>query len=294
MTPERKIILPKRNLILPNRTLFIPSGPSKRRQRGFMRLMPSVGLWGRKPFYAQGVDFDGSTYCKTGSGFTGAADGKQGIFSCWFRLDGGNSTTMKLVTATTTAGGTTLRFNFERFSNNTLYCDVYSVGGTINWTCEVASVTSGAAWHHWMMVWDSNFAGRCRAWYDGSLVTPSSSSTQTLDYTWGDFCLGAFPNGSNKLNGCLAEVYYAPNQYLDIHSDVPADPAKSLHFFRSPTGKPVDLGSDGSKPTGTAPYLLYRVNKGGVANDILTNRTGLESMTVTAGTLALSSDSPSD
>ena len=46
--------------------------------------------------------------------------------------------------------------------------------------------------------------------------------------------------------------WYLTNEYLDL--SIEANRLK----FRSAAGKPVDLGTDGSTPTGTAPFMYMR------------------------------------
>ena len=58
-------------------------------------------------------------------------------------------------------------------------------------------------------------------------------------------------------------------------------------------GKPVDLGSDGSLPSGTSPVVFLHVDVGETANNFLTNA-GTGGDYVVGGALATASSSPTD
>ena len=84
----------------------------------------------------------------------------------------------------------------------------------------------------------------------------------------------------------IAEVWI-DNTYIDF--SVEANRRK----FYSSTGKPVDLGADGSTPTGSQPNTYLSVRPGDVAADFCTNR-GTGGNFTQSGTLTLASTSPSD
>ena len=75
---------------------------------------------------------------------------------------------------------------------------------------------------------------------------------------------GGYVPGSteNLLRGCLAEIYLAPDQWLDI-----SDPV-NMRAFRTLSGYPADLGNTGAAPTGTSPAIYLK----GYGSDILVNR----------------------
>jgi hypothetical protein len=60
----------------------------------------------------------------------------------------------------------------------------------------------------------------------------------------------------------VADVYFAPGQFLDL--SIPGNVAKFIS-----AGKPVDLGSDGSTPTGIAPLVFL---SGDVTMFVLTTK----------------------
>ena len=73
----------------------------------------------------------------------------------------------------------------------------------------------------------------------------------TIDYDSTDWAIGAFTDGNTKFNGAIADLYFAPGQFLDF-SDV-----VNRRKFINADGTPVRLGPDGSYPTGTAPLIFF-------------------------------------
>jgi hypothetical protein len=62
--------------------------------------------------------------------------------------------------------------------------------------------------------------------------------------------LGGRNGGSRLLNADIADLYTNWGTYLN--------PATELSKFRNPsTGKPVDLGANGARPTGASPIGLF-------------------------------------
>lgn len=78
------------------------------------------------------------------------------------------------------------------------------------------------------------------------------------------FAIGGDTFGS-FFTGYLADMWIAPGQALDL-----SDPAVVAKFIKD--GKPVDLGSDGSTPTGTAPAIFLHIDSGGNPMDFRTNK----------------------
>jgi hypothetical protein len=89
------------------------------------------------------------------------------------------------------------------------------------------------------------------------------------------------------LNGCLAEFWLAPGTYLDLTT------AANIALFRGADGKPVDLGADGSLPTGSAPLIYLSCRPGDAASAFATNRGTGGDFTIT-GSLDVASTNPSD
>jgi hypothetical protein len=85
----------------------------------------------------------------------------------------------------------------------------------------------------------------------------------------------------------MAELYFAPGQYLDFSTE------SNRRKFITAIGTPMDLGSDGSAPTGTAPLVYQRLAAGETVANFATNRGTSDDFSI-IGTLVTGSSSPSD
>jgi len=108
-------------------------------------------------------------------------------------------------------------------------------------------------------------------------------AADTIDYTRNEWAIGARTDGSTLLDGCLSQVYLNPKEYIDFSIE------ENRRKFIDEDGKPVDLGVDGSLPTGTAPIDF----QAGATVDWHTNKGTGGGMTEN-GALTDCGDSPSD
>ena len=122
---------------------------------------------------------------------------------------------------------------------------------------------------------------------DASDKNQVTLTDDTIDYTKEDCVVGAQGDGTFKFDGCLAELYFAPGQYLDF--SIVANRRK----FISASGKPIQLGRRGELPTGTAPLVYQHLDKGEAVANFATNRGPGGDFTIT-GTPDTGSTSPSD
>ena len=238
------------------------------------------------PYVANAVDFDGTNdYLLRGSDLTGTVDSSTGILSAWLRFDGGNGTNLGALY------NDTQNVRLVKNSSDKLRMVLgTSAGGTKQLIFETATAyTAGATWLHILASWDTNFSAGNKIGQlyvndanDYSLVSDTATAFN-VDYTAANWSVGARTVGDQTLNGCMADLYFAPNQYLDF--SVEANRRK----FISASGKPVNLGSDGSLPTGSAP-IVYLNNP---AASFGTNKGTGGDFTIT-GSLDTASTSPSD
>ena len=234
------------------------------------------------------ADFDGTNdYMTRGAGLTGAADSKLGIASLWHRIDGGDGAIRSLLSAATTLAGADFRFELSISAANKFQVAGRNSAGTLILNLLSSAHTAGASWLHILMSWDMGNAASHLYVNDVSDKTSSTFTDDTIDYTWADCAVGARPDGSVKLDGCLAELYLAPGQYLDFSN------VYNRRKFISASGKPVHLGTTGALPTGTAPLVYQHLDDAEAVADFATNRGTGGDFTIT-GTLATGSDSPSD
>jgi hypothetical protein len=235
----------------------------------------------------ESADFDGTNdYMLRGGDLTGAADGKSGILSLWLRIDGGDGTTLTMIADGTAVTG---RFYLARLSSNIFLINAFNSGGTqiLNLQTSGTHITS-ATWLHILSSWD--LAAGVSSFYinDVSDQLVATRTNDTIDYLSGiDWAIGANNAGGLKTNGCMAELYFAPNQYLDFSI------VENRRKFISPNGKPVALGTNGSLPTGTAPIIYLHLDPAEAPADFATNRGTGGNFSIT-GTLTAGSTSPSD
>ena len=216
------------------------------------------------PFSANPVDFDGtSDYLDKTTALTGVADSKTGIFSVWLRR--GASADQRLLSM-----GIGLDFIISIESNNKISFIAQNAANANIIIANPASTTTIAsnAWAHLLMSWD--LATTTLKVYINDIdrtATPGTLTNSAIDYTQTRSGIGHWDGGSgpgaSKYNGDMAEFYFQDGEFLDL-TDV-----NNRRLFIDANGKPVDLGSDGSTPTGNIPLVFlsgdtvdWHTNKG--------------------------------
>jgi hypothetical protein len=248
-----------------------------------------MGYGAAAAFVVDAADFDGTNdYMTTGAALSGQAASKQGIFSCWFRMD--NTGGDLLIGADLGADWEVFRARASSTQiivagNNVTSADGFNI---------VANMTvNTATWYHLLASWDISASSTTHLYVNDvsekdSATTPNLSTEYNLIDNW---TAGAYEQdvafgGGNLWDGCLAEIYFAPGQYLDF--SVEANRRK----FISATGKPVSLGSSGSTPTGSTPLIYLHLDDAESVSNFATNRAGTGNFSIT-GALATCASSPS-
>lgn len=240
------------------------------------------------PVTVDAANFDGTNdYMARGAGLTGAVDGKTGILSAWLRFDGGVN--YSILTGSTTLGGATLRFNFSR-NGGQMTVNVQNSGGT----AAVANILTaggygnGSSWWNFLFSWNAATGAKFAYTNDAADLSGLSLTTDVnAGYALADWAVGAFPSGVSKFNGCVAELYFAPGQYLDFSV------TENRRKFITALGKPAFVGTDGSYPTGTAPLIYFHLADTEAPADFALNRATGGNFSIT-GVLTTASNSPSD
>jgi len=196
-------------------------------------------------YYAEPVKFDGSAdYLTRGSGLTGAADSATGIFSTWVRFDGGNGVGQSLLQ------GNSGFFHIFKTTLNYIQFDFYDASIVLKLRMYTSAILASAKWVHILASWTTG--GATHLYVDNvSNKTVFTNVSGNIDYTVSDVGVGAQIGGTQKTDGCLADFYFAPGQYLDF-----SDSANRAKFIDQTTLRPVPLGAKGELPTGSQP-LLY-------------------------------------
>jgi hypothetical protein len=214
------------------------------------------------------VNFDGTNdYLRRGGGLTGAADGKRGTLSLWFRPAVDN-TTMDLVwgAIANNNGFFIVRKRATTPAANGLVVEAYPPGsGTPNISLATSdqSVLAGN-YYNLLVSFDlTDPAKRHLYLNDVSDMDVRYFTDTAIDFTLVDWTIGSRASGSGKVNGDLAEVWFAPGIYIDLSIE------SNRRKFISATGNPVYLGANGELPTGSSPIVFlsgatdsWHTNKG--------------------------------
>ncbi len=208
-------------------------------------------------YAANGVDFDGTNdWLSAGAGIVGASDSKVGSSSFWLRIDGGDDADQIIFTGmppehikinrnTANKIGVLLR---DADNSNTDFID----GST--------SRTASSTWLHVLVSWDRGNDAKHFYINDADDLVAVTLKDSVVDLTQTDWSIGAFPGGSAKLNGCLADFWFTA-EYIDFSVE------SNRRKFIDGSGNVVYLGSDGSTPTGSQPLVFLS----GVTSDWHTN-----------------------
>lgn len=226
------------------------------------------------------VNFDGTNdYITHSADLTGAANSKLGILSAWVNRD-----------ADGLARFIDTKFSLIQIiflSGNTFQIQLRNASGAgIILSIATSAIVDADGWTHIMASWD--MAGPTTHLYvDGvSDNTVTTATDATIDYTHLNWTVGAEDDGDAKYTGDIADLYFNTAEYLDL--SVAGNRAK----FIDASGKPVDLGADGSTPTGTAPIMFHKADAATPAN-FANNLGGGGNFTV-QGALTNASSTPSD
>jgi hypothetical protein len=230
-----------------------------------------------------GCYFDGGDWYLRTSDYDGLVNGKVGTISVWFRQN------------VVFDGSGTARYPFQNIygslhlymgSSNRMRIALYGSSSYI-WSVytSVDSFKSTEGWVHFVTSWDlGNTVGHVyvNGVSDQASVT-AGPTDEEIDYTKGKWGWGASSTPSGPINGDMAQWYFNSTEYIDLSV------ASNLKKFYD--GGPVDLGSDGSTPTGTAPIMFINRTATGAVTEFNTNA-GTGGDMVLTGTLTESSNIP--
>lgn len=166
-------------------------------------------------------------------------------------------------------------------ANATFTMSWVTTSGNVAVTLSSSATTSGTwnsnTWHHVFLSIDVG-ASVCQLYVDGTSITTGATFPNNLNLQWNDgqWKISAF----SSFEGSLADVW--------ICAGVQLDGATQLTLFRS-GGKPVNLGSDGSTPTGSSPIIFMTGDATTFANN---NGTGGGPWNVYGGSLVTDSSGP--
>jgi len=228
-----------------------------------------------------GVAFDGTNdYLTRGAGLTGASDNTQGLISFWFKFTGGDGVKQTIFNSATSD-----RINIFKDTDNKIYIILNQGDDTVCLNMNTTSTyTADSTWHHFCASWDMSNGLEALFVDDASDKTLTSNIAKLPDWTDTDFTMGADTAAANKLNAEIADFYLEDGSVI-----FPMSTVSNRRKFISTTSKPVNLGSDGSAPTGSIPIVFFH----GPLDTWHTNDGNGGGFTEN-GTLTAAANSPSD
>ena len=240
------------------------------------------------PFLCDGADFDGTNdFMARGADLTGIADGKAGTFYGFIRIDGGNGAARTLFTL---RSGTLAAIGVQvglTTGNKIRVVGMNAANTIILDMVTTPTYLAGASWISILSSW--NLAtGVSQLYIDDAepALDTDTATDDTLDYTRGNVGIGGLTEGSAKMNGPLAELFFHTTA-IDLSV------AANRRLFISAANKPVNLGADGSTPLGVQPLVYQHLDDAQDVADFDLNAGSGGNFTIT-GTLATSDTSPSD
>jgi hypothetical protein len=202
-------------------------------------------------YTANAVAFDGTNDYLTRGADIGGSDGKQMICSFWVNFTGGDGTLMKIFSTSND------RFYIERQADNKFKMVSKKTDGS-TWMYVMSSTTTTVSdgWTHIMWYIRADHPtnpGHVRLFIDGVNTgqTGSGGGDATMDWTSADWAIGATTAGGEKLEAEIADFYLITGFYLTLETE------SEIRKWRSADGKPVNLGDDGSEPSGSTPQIYF-------------------------------------
>lgn len=254
-----------------------------------LHLRPSA----RGDYFANAVEFTGSNWMTRGTSLDAIVDGKVGLFSAWLKLDAAKDGASNYICATET---NTPRFAILRNASNKLQVIGRNTAGTtILQLDSLSSWTSASGYFHMAANWDLA-AGIGKLLINGvdDLNTGTDVTTNAnIDYTRGDFAIGALLDGTGGFDGAMADFYLHLNPFRNYGFDTPAN----LQWFRPVTGKPGfigDYGKSQASPDTAVTDAEPAIWLSGPTYNWHKNRGKSGAFTMSGGALTTAATSPSD
>jgi len=199
------------------------------------------------------VNFDGSAdYLTVTSATLGAGDAKTGCGSVWFKNGGSDGTNRHIVS------GTSSHFAVYLNTSNQLRVtgeDASHVSAFTMISTQTFTSSNADKWYH--VAWSYDAASASNQMYINGVAENLSTDTNSdrdIDYTI-DYVVGArHTYFDENWTGDIADLY------LNFATNIDLSNASNLAEFISADGLPVDLGSDGSTPTASAPIIYLNQN----------------------------------
>ena len=226
------------------------------------------------------VHFDGSDYIRRNTDMTGNADSKLIAGSQWFKR---TTTGLEYLWASFTGSSYCLAIYFD--ASNLITVKGYNAAATEILSVQSSSAVTDTSWHHLAYSFNMGNAAQRHLILDGvdvlSVTTYTDDTLDLADATRDHRC-GTNDSDIYPFTGDMAEFWLDYGTYIDLSS------AAELQKFYL-VSKPVNLGPDGSIPTGSAPLVYFTGDTATWPDNAGSGGTFTE-----IGTLTTASTSPSD
>lgn len=206
-------------------------------------------------------NFDGSDDYFSASGWD-ISDTIVGIFSVWVKRNADD--VLGFIYANSNN-----RVRFKINADNTVDLKLANSSGTTILDINSGATTiTGTGWHHILISWELDSGPR--SWFyidDVDVESITTGPTQgTVEWTRANNNTGASSTPASHFDGCMSEFYRNNDAFFDL------DTVSNRRKFIDASGFPVDLGSDGSTPTGGQPQVMmfddFTSNAGSLANPV--------------------------
>ena len=210
------------------------------------------------------VEFDGSTFIVDNTWAGSPPINVSGSF--WFKRDTDNLGISQVIIHNREISDPYFRVRFNT-SNQLVIDGRETVSNNFSQLLGSSSSITDGEWHHALFSVDSTNRSLDQLYIDDVDVTNSQATTFTAFGGGEQVSIGAFGSstatGSEFNYGSLADVWVNFNTKIDFSAQT------NRRAFIDASGNPVDLGEDGSKPTGSAPDIFlsgdtddWHTNKG--------------------------------
>lgn len=227
-----------------------------------------------------GAVFDGTSdylqFTHATDTLAGLSDSKTWTCSFWVKFNGGDGASQYVWEISTNSSGSNQRLRIRRLNTNKITVRAYNSSAVeILQIASGTSVTVSSGMTHVLIVVNSNAASKYNKIYiNGALesltTTVALPDDATFDLAAGggstrEYTIGATGADASLLNADLFDFWFDDSAVDDVSK-----------FYNA--GQPVDLGADGSTPTGSPPAVyLSRAGSGDTWN---TNSSGGSSFTL--------------
>ena len=287
--PRRGLLAPMREVVRAHRRLMQPRRAFAARQRGFILGYSRGG--GGAPFLVDAADFDGAGgdfALNAAGGFTGAAASQKFTLVFWLNWDA--------FTEASPNGILVLNSNDQGLVVSAITGPKIRVVGAAPGTIldiESTNAFSAGAWTCFLISVDLSDTAK-RHLYHGdtsnlTVTTYLTSDNIAFHHASGHDLVGALDDvGTGELDSGVAELWFEDGVYTDFSLQA------NRRKWYGTNGKPANVGTDGSTPTGTSPLVYFHLDDGETANNFLVNAGTGGNLTLQGGTLTTRASSPSD